>query len=245
MTAALDASRGFTMTSPSPSDAIGREAERRSATNYPLSRWYLRPAAGLLAERLARSRIVPNHLTLAGLVVALGTAGCLVARPDYARYCALGVLVAWFLDRADGLLARRQQSATPRGAWLDANIDELVDVSLHLATAIAAAALSASSLPFGLLIAFLAGKYLFMYGLGNEPPPHVAGPRLGRGERTWLRRLYHLPANADVRAHLLLLALVSGCLTAELAVVAAYYNFRWLVRYPLVCRRLNQCTPIA
>ena len=54
-----------------------------------------------------------------------------------------------------------------------------------------------------------------------------------------LRTLYHLPGNADVRIHLLLVALCTGWLTAELALVALYYNLRWIVRYALVARRLG------
>ena len=51
--------------------------------------------------------------------------------------------------------------------------------------------------------------------------------------------LYHLPANADVRVHLLAGAMACGLLAAELAFVAVYYNFRWLARYALVARRLG------
>jgi hypothetical protein len=48
-----------------------------------------------------------------------------------------------------------------------------------------------------------------------------------------------LPGNADVRVHLLVLALATGYLGVELALVAVYYNLRWLVRYALVARRLG------
>ena len=36
---------------------------------------------------------------------------------------------------------------------------------------------------------------------------------------------------------LLVLALATGWITAELALVAAYYNLRWIARYALVARR--------
>ena len=54
-----------------------------------------------------------------------------------------------------------------------------------------------------------------------------------------LRRLYHLPGNADVRLHLLVAALLTGWLAAELILVAVYYNLRWMARYVLVARRLG------
>jgi hypothetical protein len=55
----------------------------------------------------------------------------------------------------------------------------------------------------------------------------------------WLRSLYHLPGNADIRIHLLIAALVTGWLTPELALIAIYYNLRWIVRYGLVAHRLR------
>src|SRR5207253_9060082 len=62
-------------------------------------------------------------------------------------------------------------------------------------------------------------------------------------QQTWLRRLYHLPGNADVRMHLLALLLAAGWWSAELLFVAAYFNFRWIARYALVARR--QSGPLA
>jgi hypothetical protein len=40
-----------------------------------------------------------------------------------------------------------------------------------------------------------------------------------------------------VRIHLCALAILTGQFTLELALVAAYYNLRWLARYALVYRR--------
>jgi phosphatidylglycerophosphate synthase len=155
-------------------------------------------------------------------------------------------LAAWFFDRADGQLARRQGTVTAWGAWLDANVDELLDVGLHAAVAASAASQMASNLPSLLLAAFLAGKYLFMHGVATEE--HV--PRQSRAERDAdprpasrtarvLHAAYHLPGNADVRVHLLAAAMCTGWLSAELAIVAGYYNLRWVVRYLLVARRLG------
>lgn len=215
--------------------------ERRRAKHYPLSRWYVRPLAGQLAECLAYSPVRPWHLTVCGLLAAVAAVGLLLAWPGASPWAAALVLLAWFFDRADGQLARRQQRASPHGAWLDANVDELVDLGLHVAMAAAAAWSSGSTWPWALLVAFLFGKYLLMYGLAVDDPPAAAVARdragLGaRGER-WLRAIYHLPGSADVRVHLLALGLLTGWLTTELALVACYYNVRWLVRYVLVARR--------
>jgi hypothetical protein len=155
----------------------------------------------------------------------------------------------WFCDRADGMLARLQGSQSPLGAWLDGNLDEFVDLGLHLAMAYAAT-LQGARLAWPLLIAFFFGKYLLMHGLvvvdslreSTARSPESPFPSThGTLERSPSRRLlaervdylYHLPGNADVRAHLIILALATGCFTAELALIAAYYNLRWIVRYPL------------
>jgi phosphatidylglycerophosphate synthase len=218
--------------------------EQRRARAYPLSRWYLRPAAGRLAAVLAPTSVRPEHLTLCGLAMA-GVAALVIAwRPAAMPVAALFVLAYWFFDRADGQLARRQHSVSAWGAWLDANVDELVDVGLHVAIAAAVAATATASWPWCLLIAFLAGKYLFMYGLTTEEQadeePGPAGAGIIVPQQTGLlHRLYHLPGNADVRVHLLAAAVATGLLTTELALVAAYYNVRWIVRYGLVARRLR------
>jgi phosphatidylglycerophosphate synthase len=165
----------------------------------------------------------------------------LLAGPGWSYAAALAVLAAWFCDRLDGQLARLQGTASRFGAWLDANVDELLEVAWHFGIASAAAATHGAAWLW--LAAFLSGKYLFMHSLASEPQ---AGQRdaaaAGEADRGWLRRLYHLPGNADVRVHVLLLALVTGLFAAELIAVAAYYHFRWLARYALVARRWRTAT---
>ncbi|MEX2559128.1 MAG: CDP-alcohol phosphatidyltransferase family protein, partial [Pirellulales bacterium] len=244
---------------PFPRSPLPR-CERRRASNYPLSRFYLLPAAAWLASRLAATRVRPWNITLAGLVAAVLATALLVWRPAAAPWAAVIVLVGWFCDRLDGALARRQQTASPRGAWLDANVDELADLGLHLAVAAAAASLTASVWPWCWFVAFLFGKYLLMYGLAEEersevppatdfqlsqrsetrsPPRLLASSPPRSSSLRLLRAAWHLPGNADVRLHLLVAALASGWLTAELALIAIYYNLRWIARYALVLKRLE------
>ncbi len=231
----------MTSTSASPSDLT-----RGGLAAYPVSRWYVIPITRRIASRLTRTAVRPTHITLLGLLPGLSAAGLLFADPAAGGLAAALVLAAWFADRTDGLLARSQHSASPFGAWLDANVDELHDVVWHTAAAYAAAALSDSRLPWFLLIGFLAGKYLFITGLAEErtltgsrdPQPAVSA---GGGNRGWIRTLYHLPGNSDIRLHLLIAGLATGWMTAELAFVAAYYNFRWIARFGLTARRLEGC----
>jgi hypothetical protein len=83
-----------------------------------------------------------------------------------------------------------------------------------------------------------------MYGLSVEaaaamPAATTHDVASTRSERGFLRAIYHAPANADIRLHLLVGALATGWLTAELVAVALYYNLRWIARYALVAHRLN------
>jgi len=229
--------------------AVAADARRR-ARRHPISRWYVCPAADWLAAALTPTRVRPVHLTLGGLAVGAVAAAVLVGAPHLAPVAGLLVLVAWLFDRADGQLARRQGTVSAWGAWLDANVDELVDVGLHAAVAAAAAWQTASHLPWLLLGAFLAGKYLFVHGMATEHKMREQPLPAGRSEEAVetapasrtarvVRAAYHLPGNADVRVHLLAAALLTGWLSAELAIVAAYYNVRWITRYVLVARRLG------
>lgn len=214
--------------------------ETRRDARYPIARWYLRPAAGWLAAALVDTPVRPHWLSAAGLLAACAGAATLVCRPDLGPPAALLVLLAWFFDRADGRLARLQGTASRLGAWIDANVDELVDLGLHVAVAAAASFQQQAAWPWALLIAFLIGKYLLMYGLSVEDGLGVGQPREARPDaisRNWLANAYHLPGNADVRIHVLAGAIAGGWLVAELALVALYYNLRWIVRYALVARR--------
>lgn len=209
---------------------------------FPLSRFTVRPLAVWLACRLSSTRLRPVHVTIAGGIAALlatAVLSCSLGPPGVA---ALLVLAAWLCDRLDGELARRQGTASAWGAWLDANLDELADVGLHAGVTAAAAVQLGAAWPWGLFTAFVSGKYLFMYGLSSESTTAAEMPAAARRfnqRHAFLRSLYHLPANADVRVHALVLALAWNALVVELAWVAAYYNLRWIARYVLVARRLQ------
>jgi phosphatidylglycerophosphate synthase len=224
---------------PEAISARAREEARR-ARNYPISRWYLRPLAGIASRYLMRSSLQPCHVTWCGFACTLAAVATILFAPAYCALAAALVMAAWFCDRLDGQLARRQGTASAYGAWLDGNLDELADIALHTAFAYAASA-EWGNLAWWLWGAFVSGKYLFMYGLASDvsndtanaqTPPATAGH--------WSAQLYHLPANADVRIHLAMAAAYCGAWGFELALVAAYYQFRWLARHVLVARRLRR-----
>lgn len=231
------------------------QLEARRAQNYPLSRWYLRPLAVRFAAATASTWLRPTHLTALGLLLAAAAGVAIIADPALWRWAGALVLAYWFCDRADGLLARRQSSQSAAGAWLDANVDEAVDLGLHAAVAWTVSMQTGANWPVWLLATFAIGKYLLMYGLHTEEAfarratidDHNArddfNVRLRSQEpsaTTWARRAYHLPANADIRVHALAIALIGGWAAGELAFFAAYYHLRWIVRYALVGGRLQR-----
>ncbi len=208
------------------------------ASDYPLSRWYLRPLAALVATRLALTAVRPWQVSVTGFGVTLTAAALVVVAPTQTTLAALLILFAWFCDRLDGQLARRQGAATAFGAWLDANLDELADLTLQTAFAYAAS-VELGRLAWFAWGAFVTGKYLFMYGLTIPTEPRGDSDDRTEAGHSFVHRLYHLPANADVRVHLAALAAFSSAWGVELAFIAAYYQFRWVARYFLVARRLR------
>lgn len=89
--------------------------------------------AGLLEQTLLppllRARVRPDHLTLAGLGLAL------LAVPAFAISAWLGLaalLLSGLADSLDGPLARATGRATPAGAFLDSFLDRAADF-LYLA----------------------------------------------------------------------------------------------------------------
>jgi len=247
------------MTPASDPERLARNAERRAtlesrrAISYPISRWYLRPVAGWVALILAPTTLRPVNVTIAGFLLAAVAGLLLWFWPMSTWSAALLILGAWFCDRLDGQLARRQGTVTRWGGWLDANLDELADLGLHMAVAQAATIRTESAWNWTFLTAFLFGKYLLMHGLLTTPAKKsrraAREPKPIPAESSglywnWLRQCYHFPGNADVRVHLLVAALALGafsgwCLTVELAFIAVYYNLRWPLRYFLLRRRLR------
>lgn len=198
-------------------------------------------------------RITPTVVTLFGLFATL--IGCITLTINIALApIAAGCLfVAWFADRTDGPLARWQKTDSPWGRWLDANLDELSDVLWHGAIVLALAPIT-TAWPW--LVAFLAGKYLLFVGLQHTSSDDNSLAMDDDAEEhsqrslvhTLVRNTYHGIGNADVRYHLLLVSLIAATwwpqtLVMELAIMAVYYNMRWVVRYGFMYRRLHQPEP--
>lgn len=81
-----------------------------------------------IGDRLRRTRLTPDHLTVAGLVVAGGAAVAIGV-----GWFALGLLLvvlAALPDLLDGALAKASNSSSQRGAFFDSVIDRVTDALL-------------------------------------------------------------------------------------------------------------------
>jgi phosphatidylglycerophosphate synthase len=102
------------------------------------NRFVARPAAAVALVPLQRSRVTPNQITFASLVVFVAAATVLVALPGWAGLLIAVVVLelSYVLDCVDGQLARLRGTSTPVGAHLDFLMDELKAFLLVAATGI-------------------------------------------------------------------------------------------------------------
>ncbi len=81
-----------------------------------------------LGQALRKTGLSPDHLTIAGLVIAVGSA-ILVARGQLIWGLVLVILAA-LPDLLDGALAKATNSSSQRGAYFDSVMDRVTDAFL-------------------------------------------------------------------------------------------------------------------
>jgi len=81
-----------------------------------------------VGERLRRTKVTPDHLTVAGLVVAMDAAVSIGA--GILRLGLLLVVLAALPDLFDGALAKASNQASQRGAFFDSTMDRVTDALL-------------------------------------------------------------------------------------------------------------------
>jgi phosphatidylglycerophosphate synthase len=86
-----------------------------------------RPVAAVVVHGLAPSRVTPNQVTLAALVVAALSAVLLVALPGHVGLIVAIVVfeLSYVLDCADGMLARLRHQQSTAGHLFDFLMDEI------------------------------------------------------------------------------------------------------------------------
>ena len=123
-----------------------------------------RLAAATMA-RLGRTRLTPDALRAAGVLLAV--AGAVAVYFEYAGWAFYGLgaglfLVGSLLDVLDGALARTRGSGSPFGAFLDSTVDRVGEAFMLGAIALV---LMREDSEWGVALAFaaLAGSFLVSY----------------------------------------------------------------------------------
>ncbi|MFM2078601.1 MAG: hypothetical protein RJA49_2491 [Actinomycetota bacterium] len=81
-----------------------------------------------LGNGLRKTGLTPDHLTILGLIVAVGAAVAIGA--GYLRLGLLLVVLAALPDLLDGALAKASNTSSQRGAFFDSTIDRFADALL-------------------------------------------------------------------------------------------------------------------
>ncbi len=81
-----------------------------------------------IGDGLSKSRLTPDHLTIAGLLVGVGAAFAIGA--GALRLGLLLVVFAALPDLLDGALAKASGAASQRGAFFDSTVDRITDAVL-------------------------------------------------------------------------------------------------------------------
>ena len=119
---------------PPAASAPGRPAEIEETTNRRL----VHPLSRALVDRLIRSPVTPNQVSVSSVLAAAAGAACYLwlAWP-WGAFCGLACWFVWHvLDGADGDLARRTGRASPFGELVDGVCDHASQALLYLAFAI-------------------------------------------------------------------------------------------------------------
>jgi CDP-diacylglycerol--glycerol-3-phosphate 3-phosphatidyltransferase len=97
--------------------------------NKEIQDWFRRLASAIVSP-LAASRVTPNMLTVAGLVLSIVT-GAVIASGHVSAGGVL-LLFAGIFDMFDGALARVTGKATKFGAFFDSTLDRIAEAGIGL-----------------------------------------------------------------------------------------------------------------
>src|SRR6478609_6971905 len=86
-----------------------------------------------LGDSLRRTRLTPDHLTLAGLVLAVGAA--ITIGLGQLQLGLVLVILAALPDLLDGALAKASNASSQRGAFFDSVVDRGTDAVLFAGVA--------------------------------------------------------------------------------------------------------------
>ena len=170
---------------PAGADAGAGRAEALARLRDNYTGGVRRAAAGGM-QRLARTRISPNALTAAGVLLC-AVAAVLVYfeyRNEYLFYWVGGVLfvVGSILDILDGALARTSGKGTPFGAFLDSTTDRMSEGFMLGAIGLVFAR-HGNEVALAFAIAAIGGSFLVSYARARAEALGLRGD-VGLGSRT-------------------------------------------------------------
>src|SRR5258707_5002148 len=119
-------------------DVVDAYRRTRKPRDILWNRFVARPLAAVLLVPLARTRVTPNQVTLATLVVFAAGAAMLALRPGRGALVGAAAILelSYVLDCVDGQLARWKGTSSPVGAHLDFLMDEIKAFVLVAAVAL-------------------------------------------------------------------------------------------------------------
>jgi phosphatidylglycerophosphate synthase len=127
-------------------------------TDAPLARLLDRRLSWRLSYRLARTRVMPNHVTLANTALGFACAAMLATTSYWIRLLGAALfLVSVTLDGVDGELARLRMVESEAGAKLDVLTDNIVHIAIFIGLMVGCYRSSQSVSYFYLLAILLAG----------------------------------------------------------------------------------------
>jgi phosphatidylglycerophosphate synthase len=163
--------------------AIYRASKKKRDINW-WTEWVCRPPAAALVLALRHTRVTPNQVTLASLVVCALAGAMLLWSDGYAWVLAAVVVfeISFILDCADGQLARLRGRASVLGHLLDFLTDEIKAMLLYGCVSVHLWRFSGDE---GYLVTGVAGMFFLASGIAltsfirrpeyGAPPPTADG----------------------------------------------------------------------
>ena len=110
----------------------------RKVPDLPWNLYVCRPVAAVFVHAVAGTRVTPNQITLASLVVAACAAALLVSVPGLPGLVVAIVVfeLSYVLDCADGMLARLRNQQSTAGHLFDFLMDEIKAFAILGASAV-------------------------------------------------------------------------------------------------------------
>ena len=212
-------------------ESSAREAERKlwaslgSSADGLVDRFFNRPIGRLLSKMLVHTRISPNAVSVASILIGVAAA------PLFARgHFVLGALVLQLcaiVDCVDGDLARALFKQSPIGKWLDIGGDQVVHFSVFLGIGVGVARVYPHVPALALGISAAAGVLLCF-------PVIIRGLRQPAEQRGFLlSKLMDSTANRDFTVLLLALA-VAGRMELFLWMAGIGIHLFWVSLLVLV-----------